>query len=424
MEFKADLHQLNEALSLASVVKPKAIDSAGNAGFLFVARGDTCFIYSEDESQKSRVSFPIADLDEEGGSFVFPMRAVGPLSCLEGDVLLKAFEEEGTHVVEYEADGDANQKIPTFDPRGLQSLDKDLEAAEDINSFSPVLLKEALSAVRPFMADARDARAKDVFKCLHVFDSSKPEWEKGNGTMFGASGFKAAFFFSPDLKDHGLTLHGLRIALLSRFLSNSDGQVRLKRSASSTYFINSEDQVIGWADSTSTPNKFEYYSLKKEPHVLRIAKEPLLKSLSYVRKALDAKKDRVRVRYDHSGRVLRVLASDSGMEITAPPVAVVPLTPEDGTEGSPVHGGEKSKTEDFACNFNIDFFIELISAVKGHEVELRVMPFPKRQDNYLFRTVEVYLLGSNGKVQIVEPEQGSNEKVYKCQVTRFAPSKN
>jgi hypothetical protein len=423
MQFKAQLDDLNEALALASVVKPAAIDSAGNAGYLFVAKGDTCYIYSEDEHQKSRVSFDITELDAEG-SLVFPVRGVGPISCLEGEITLKSDIEDGTPVLEYETEGEASQKLPTFSPQSLQSLDKDLMSAEDVSTFPALLLKEAITLAKPFMADLKDARTKDIHKCLQIFDGSKPEWAKGNGHLFGTSGFKAFFFYCSALKDHGLTLHGLRIPLLTSFLSKSGGEVTLKKSKTSTYFVSVDGQVIGWADAVTPPKKFDYYGLKKETHVLRVPKEVLLKSLNYVRKALDPKKDKVRFTYDHAKAMVRVLASDSGMEISSPPVGVVPLDSSDGDDGHPVVGGDKSKTEDAAFNVNIDYLIDLISPVKGHEVELRLSPFPNRPGSFLLRTIEVFVIDEYGKLQVAEPEDGSGEKVFKCQVTRFAPSKS
>jgi hypothetical protein len=273
------------------------------------------------------------------------------------------------------------------------------------------------------MADLKDPKVKDVHKCLQIFDESLPEWAKGNGHLFATSAYKAFFFYCSDFKDHGLTLHGLRIPLLTGFLSKSGGLVTLKRSKTSTYFVNEDGQVIGWADVVAPPKKFDYYGLKKETHVLRISKDLFLKSLNYVRKALDPKKDKVRFQYDHQKSMIKILASDSGMEIGSPPVGVVPLDSTDGDEEHPVIGGDMSKSEDIACNVSIDFLLDLVSPVKGHEVELRLSPFPNRPGSYLIRTIEVFVVDDTGKLQIAEPEEGSG-KVFKCQVTRFAPSKS
>lgn len=423
MQFKAQLDDLNDALALASVVKPAAIDSAGNAGYLLVARGDTCYIYSEDEHQKSRVSFDITDLDAEG-SMVFPLRGVSPLSYLEGEITLRSFEDDGVPMLEYETAAAASQKLPTFSPQSLQSLDKDLESAETVNTFPAFLLKEALTQAKAFMADLKDPKVKEVHKCLQIFDDSVPEWAKGDGHLFAASAFKAFFFYTPEFKGHGLTLHGLRLPLLTGFLSKSGGDVTLKRSKTSTYFVNDSGQVIGWADAVTAPKKFDYYSLKRETHVLRIPKEVFLRSLNYVRKALDSKKDKIRFEYDHAKMVVKVMASDNGMEITAPPVGVVPLDSSDGDDDSPVFGGELSKTEDAAFNVSVDFLLDLLTPMKGHDVELRLSPFPNRPGSYLLRTIEVFHIDEHGKIQEMPSEESSQGRVFTCQVTRFAPSKS
>lgn len=416
MQFKTQLSDLNEALALVSIVKPAA-DSSGHSGFLFVARGDLCYVYSEDQYQKSRVSFSISGLDSEG-SFVLPSRAVAPLTCLEGEVTLESSLEEGADMITITAEGGASQKLPTLDPRSLQALDSDFESAKFVNTFHPALLRDAIAQSRPFIADPKNESARDTHKCLQIFDGSKPEWEKGNGVVHAASGSTASFFQCDDLRDHGLTLHGARLPLLLSFLSKSTGEVTLKAGERSTYFVNGAGQVIGWADVVAPAKKFDYYAFKSDEYVLRVSRASLVTALEYTRKSLESKDVKVKLDYDHERGIIRIKSSSGGVETTSPPVGVVPLSAEDSTADAPVVGGDLSKSSSFAGNFNVESLLSLVAPCKSHTIEVRVQSFPNRPGSYLLRTLESYTLDEAGKTVIDSPE-GKN---FKCRVTRFSTS--
>lgn len=423
MKFKTQLSDLNQALTRASIIKPKE-DLSGISGFLMVARGETCFLYSEDEDsfQRTRVSIPITELEEEG-SMILPSRAAAPLSVLEGEVTFTSKLEDGAHQVLYETSGGAEQTMPTLDARYLNSLDEDYEAAEKVSSFSPAVLRDALQQVKPFMpADSADPKVKDTHKCLQIMDDSKPEWAEGNGTAYGTTGSKSCYYYCDGLKGHGLSLHGLRVPLLLKFLSKTTEDITFKKSGTSSYFVTEDgNHVIGWSDSVTPHKKFDYYTLAGDTHILRLTQSVMVKNLEYIRKSLDPKQDRVRIQYDHEKGMIRIHAADNGATTVSPPIGVVPLSPEDGTEENPIVGGLKSKTEGFACNFSVNNLLDMIGPAKGYDVQLRVAPFPKRDGAFLFRTIEAYSINGDGKVVI--PGNEEEDKVYQCQVTRFSLSR-
>lgn len=422
MKFKTSMPTLTSALSLASVVRPAAVDSTGKSGYLLVTRGDTCFVYSQDDHTKSRTSFPISDLDGDG-SMVFPAGEVEALSYLDGDVTLESRIDGGDFVLTFETAGGASGSFSTFDPRALQSLDSDLEGATEEGAFPAGLLREALNAAKPYHADPKDPKSKEHHKCLQIFDASNDDWAAGNGHMFATNGYRALHFYCDEFRDRGLVLHSLRLPLLTSFLAKSDGYVKVYQSQTSTYFVNSDGLVIGWADSVAQHDRFSYYKWDLDDHIFRAPREILLRALTFVRKSLNPKKNTVRVQYDHNRMVLQFLTEDDGKDISSVPVGVVPVGPDDGSDEAPVKGGSKSKVEDLACNVNIDWLLDLVSPVKGHDVELRFRPYPKKPNDRLIRSIETFLMDGKGRLQIAEPEDASEGQVYRCQVTRFMPSK-
>lgn len=425
MKFQTQISDLVEALALASVVKPVALNASVPACYLLVPKGDVCFIYSEDQHQKSRVSFPIRNLEEDetgDSSFALPVESTSGFKYLDGELTVEHSKEGDTFMVKWSDETGAEVSRPTFDPYNFQALDQDFESASDGPTFSTTMLREALSAARSWVADPKASGVAENFKSVQIFDDSKPEWESGNGVLFAANGYRAMYFYCEDFLGKGLGLHGLRIPLLTSFLSKSEGNVTLKRGTSSTYFVNSQGQVVGWSDVVTETSKFAYGSLAKDTHVIRVPKEHLVRALSLVRSELDPRKDIVRFQYNHQQKTLQFLASDDGKSISSRPVGVVPLDSEDGSDAYPIKGGELSKSQDFSCNVNLDWMLELVTPVKGQEVELRFYSNTSKKGNAI-RTLETFFLDEKGKVRISK-ESSSEERVFTCQVTRFIPSKN
>lgn len=410
MKIKADIKSVVRALTKVSPVKPVLVD--GNAGYLFKVVGSKCFVYSDDGSQKTRAYFPLIEADGEG-SFVFPVKGVAPLSLLSGDVTFSFFASD-PNTVEYRGSEGASQKLPTFAPQALQALDVDLDKAETVCSFRTAVLRDAILTTRGCLADPSDSKAKEPHKCLQAFDTSNPAWADGDGFMFATSGFRSCYYYSEELEGKGLVIHGANIPLLASWLAKS-GDVSFRRSTNNMYFVDEDDNVVGWPIPTASHAKFGYYGLAQDSHVLRVDREELNRAMAYVRKALDPKRDRASLQYDAEQGVLRLLAADGPMQIEASPIRVTPKGPEDSSEDAPVVGGDKSKTDSFKRNIPLSWLIEMVAATKGCEVELRVSPYPNR-DGQIFRTVEKFYLDDQGRVQI---SNGNGAKL--CRITYMLP---
>jgi len=402
VEFKANISDLNAALNNAGLVKP-AIDPKGQSGYLMVAKKDNCHVYSSDETQKSRVSFLVTELTN-GGSFVLPSKAVSPLSCLSGtEISLTSVVQDGVHVVQYETEArSASQRIPTVDPRTIQSLDRDLEASKEVATFPSNILKEALIQTKSYLGDFKDSATPETRKNINLLGSGK-----GDGFAFCSSGSRVCYFHSDALLGKRLKIHGMHVGLLINFLGTVGDTVTMRKSETSTYFTNSDmSKVVGWSDGSDAMPDFKVYGFDNDTHVLRISKAEFMSSLQYIRKSLDSKLDRIRFCYNSSKQLIELKASDNGIETSAPLVAVRPISSEDSTDTVTVVGGSLSRTADVQCNFNVNFLMDLVSPVKGAEVELRIAPFPDKEDQYLLRVSEDFEMDGSA-----------------CRVIRCSPSR-
>jgi hypothetical protein len=417
--FSASLASLNSALAAVSVVKPATIDALALSGYLLVAKGDTCSIYSESSQQKARASFTIKGLsDGEVVSFVLPLKNAAPLSCLDGSITFTS-SSLGEFHLSYTTDGGAIQRFSTFDPRTLQSLDSDLDSAKQVCTFNAAIFREMLGLAKPYLADQSNLGVKESMKNIQIYDESRPEWAGGDQFMVASTGRRVIHLRCGEFQGKALTIPGTRVPLVLAFLAKSSGYVSLSTSESSTYLTNSSNTVVGWSDSSAELSKFKYFGLDQDSHILLASKSDLLKALQYVRKSLDPKEDRARLVYSHETPLLKIFSSENGTETVSPPVFVKALSSVDSLEG-----GAKSEKDDFSCVVSIDWLIDLVSPLKVDEVTLRLAPL--REGQYLIRTVESFNLDSSGKVMSLcdlAADEPDKETPCECQVLRAIASK-
>jgi len=419
MKFKLSAQDLNEALGVVGVVSPRPLTAQGGSGFLFVARGDRCFIYSRDSQHQTRADVPIEDLDTEG-SFIYPSDKVSSFKYLDGWIEFESGHDEtdDRYWVRYHTESGATEERSTLNPRLLQALDESLEAATSEFKLSVGLLREALSTTKPFLAKVGDARAPENFKTLQLFDYSKDAWKAGNGYFFAADGIRACYFYCKALEDKGLSIHGQHLPQIMSFLSKCGGTVTIKQGQGITFATNGRGQVLGWAHHVRQHDKFSYYSYKKDSFILKVPKDPLTKALRFVRAGLDPKKDKIRVSYKHQAKTLQFFTSEgSTSTVESMPVGITTVTDD------ALGGGTGGDTTDFSANININQLLELVEPLKSFEVSLRVAIVPSREgrkEAFLFRTVEDYYIGTDGKLLI---NADDDETAYECQVTRFMPSR-
>jgi hypothetical protein len=414
MKFKLNATDLIAALDVVGIVTPRPVTPQGGAGYLFVVKSDRCYVYSRDSLCVARADFPVTEVEEEG-SFVYPAEYTSHLRLLEGQVLRFETEtqENDRFVVRYESSEGHKAERTSFSPQLLMTCDDDLNATTVSHTFPAAILRDGISMSRPFLAKVTDTGVEEQFKALQIFDKSKPEYAKGDAHLFASDGIKTFYFWCEAFSGKGLEVHSQHLPSFSAFLSKSGDEVTLKAGAHFTFVENSKGHVLGWPRHAKTHAKFSYYSVKNDTYVFAIDRLPLLNSIQYTRGELDSKRDKIKVSFNHERRFLQFDISEGTSKANSNPVSVRVKVKEDGQEWM----AQKSWT----FSVNIDHLLDLVTGVKGHEVELRVMVFPSdgnRKDVAMFRTIDDFRLDHSGKPTV------ESEGSYKCRVTRFMPSKD
>lgn len=417
MKFKIKLSTLMQALDTVSLVKP--MNKQGDSGYLFVVQGNVCHIHSEDANHRARAS--CGDLlDVEGeGAFVFPADDIKAFKYLtEEYVGFQTKIDQGVHVLNWGPEGLEGAEINSLDPRGFSPVDKEFSSAEESHAFPVSLLREGLTLARPYLAEPGD-NTKEYFQSIQVFDASKPDWEKANGTLYASDNKKFFAFYCEALVDKGLNIHRAHLGLVLSFLGRSTGLVRIRKGSTLTFLVNDKGDVVGWPNQVSEHGKYTSYALKLDDFVLTFEKEKLLQALSYVKSFM--RHEMAILKYEPSPSPhLQCLMSDESTGkkmVKSKPCVVGPQVSED-------QGGALSSQEGFQIKVNINSLIELVS-MKSNQGELRVRRAKTNQ--FLLRTIETFVLDSKGKVVIGDVADASSitaesEGPYKCRVSRLITS--
>lgn len=413
IRFKAQSADLNAALAVVGIVTPRPITSQGDSGFLFVVRGERCFVYSRDNTHVARADFPIEDVDGEG-AFIYPAKNVGLLGGSgDGQITFTASSEGDVHRVGFTATSGAKDSRTTYDPRLMSTCDKDVEAAGAGTPFSVGILKEALRQAKPFLAPEDAKGVEDHFKTVQIFDESKPEWAKGNGTMYAATGVSAFFFQSEAFVSKGLGLHVGHLGIISSFLGRSDGLVTIRGGTNMTFAVNEKGHVLGWTHHTATHGRYVYYLMSSDTFVFDVPVSAALSALKYMQSSLGSKQDKIKVVYEAADPRLTFWSAEANSETFSFPVPVIP------------HADSKAENLQFFCNIN--HFTNLLSDIKGDRVMMRITIMAKNaqrlKDTAMIRTIDTFLMDESGKI-VPGSEDAKPEGTFVCRVTRFVPSKD
>jgi hypothetical protein len=431
MKFKLLKADLIGALDIVSIVPPRPITPQGGAGYLFRVQGDRCFIYSCDKLHDTRVDVGVESsegIPEEGAQFIFPSDKIGSIAYHRGDwIEIEAGhdDEDDRYWVRYQTELGAEAEWNTYNPGLIQPFDDALDAAKDTeHTFRSVTIQEAISMAKPYLAKPNDSRVEKNFHSMQIFDDSKPEWAKGDGNLFAADGIRACWVEVDDFKGKGLSLHGQHLPFVTAFLAKAEGDIRVRQGETKIYAItkhgNSGQRVLGWARHVKLYEKFNRYPEKLDTHILRADKEQLVMALRGVRAALDKRRDKIRVIYQHTTKEtdrpsLKFQLSEGAGRGVSDLVDVEIV--DDGVAGA------KATTDNFEINANVDQLLGLVEPLRGHQLALRVAIIPPtekrpREVKY-FRTIEEFWLSPAGKVLA-----GAEDGAHKCVVTRFTPAKD
>jgi hypothetical protein len=414
MKFKAKAADLNAALTIVSLVPPRAITPQGGSGYLFIVRGDTCYVYSRDSLRVARADFPVTDVEGEG-AFIYPADYTEGFRFLQDEVIsFEATSEGDTHTIKYSSGSGAEAERTSYDPKLMAACDKDVEAATNERDFSVAILREAIGLTKPFLAKPQDNRVEDQYKAIQVFDASNDAWAKGDGTLFAANGTQAFYFYCDAFKGKGLGLHGQHLPFISGFLAKCEGQVTIKTGQNMTFAIDGKGRVLGWAHHAKGHQKYAYYALKNDTLVFDVPVRALLNALKYTKTELEAKRDKIRLTYTAATNELSFTVVEGNAKAKSFPVPVLPK--------------EESESRDFTFGVNLYHVIDLLEGAKGDRLEMRVMILPadarRPKETAMFRTIDEFLIDDEGKVIGGSGVETQPENTYRCRVTRFVPSKD
>jgi len=427
MKFKLAKADLIGALGIASIVSPRPITPTGGAGYLFMVKDGRCYIYpGGDKLHDARVDIP-AEAEGEGAC-IFPADKIGSIEHHRGDSI--EFEagydkEDDRHWVKYRTELGASSEWSTYNPKLILPFDDALEKAKATEQeFPSAILQEAIAMAKPYLAKPNDSRVPKSFHSMQLFDSSKPEWAKGDGTLFASDQLRACWVEIEAFKGKGLGIHGQHLPFITGFLAKCTGTIRIREGASKTYIIADHgdgQRVLGWAKHVEQHNKFAKWPEKLDTHILRVEKEHLLSALRGARAALDKRRDTIRVVYktaaEQTGKPgLMFLLSEGAGRAVSDLVDVEPVT----VDGA----GNKGASEGFAYNVSVNHLLDLVDPIKAHRFNLRfaiVPPSDKRKEVQFFRTIDEFWMDDTGKV--VVPEDPQKDTTIQCRVTRFTPAR-
>lgn len=410
-----NLTDIISALDVASTVTPHSTLANEGAGYLFVVRGQECYLYSSDENCISRAKFDLIESSGDG-AFVFPAKnlssSLRPLAKEEETCVIEAHsDEDGRHTVKYITSPDgAEAEFGTFAPDSISRYDEDLESASESYEYSPGVLREAISLSRAFMADKSDSTAPEALHGVEILD--KVKFEKGDGYLYATNKYLAFFFRSEHFVGKKLAIHGNYISSFLSFLSKCGDKVTI-RIGDKTFAVNEKGDVFGWARHGEQHDKFNYHALKSDSLVARVNKTRLLNALEASKGALkDKDKDGIILNFDSKSNKIWFDVPESrakSIKVQADPI----VETEEGTQ--------PPKADSFFTTVSVNRLIELVQSMKGYEIIFRgYLGKPKegkKQATCLFRTIdEFYLDSATGK-----PTPSKDEGIL-CRVTRFMPS--
>lgn len=418
IKFTVDADQLNKALKMASIVSPQVL-AEQERGYLFVVGGDRCHIYSKNGGHEARSSFPIFDV-EGSGSFMYPSDYIGTFNFISGPIAFVATEEGKSFKIKHTHGPTGVIDRPSFDPRSMNSFEKDIQAAiasQQPKLFNIKILQLALGMAKSFAAKEKEPVSHEFYKTVQVFgDEKDPELaKKAAGYLFASNGVEACYFHSDAFVGKGLTAPWQHLPLLEAFLTQSSGSLRVYKTDKCTYVINESNDVVGWPHHSETYQKFSYYS-KNDQIVVNVNWKTMSYQLQYMREGLHKDKKKIRLHFDPSKKEFWFSSMDEGTTINS--LAV------------PILSALDVKIEnELVTNVNVEHMLHIFAGAEGEWIEFRIMILPpggqRLKELVMFRTIDNFLVTTEGLIRGAEEGkegiQNVPEGMHVCRVTRFAP---
>lgn len=436
IRFKVRASELNEAIDIAQIVTPRPFDRNNTSGFLFVIRGDRGYVYSHDFLHTTRADFPLIDVEGEG-AFIYPGANIKAFTFFKDSIDFEVKDGKGEgedFSVTYDGgNGAGKAPRPLFDPKFMQTCDKELESATDERFFSAGVLREALNLAKDFHGGGNQKGDDDQFKVVQVFNRSieiddpvKPDakikpFEGGDGFMFASDKVRTIHVQSEEFEGKHIVVHSTHMPLLMQFLAKATGRVKILTGTNKTFALDEKGRVFGWVHGMKSHAKFVYSSGLKgcdAAITFKISKSEILNALNYMQAELETGRDKIKVVFDETNHNIQFhIAEGKGSGLTSMYV------------DAPVDEAQSRGIKSFAINININNLKGLFDNTKGNIVELRVSVMDadgvkRRNQAGAFRTFDEFVLDKDGKVVGGNVQEGGKlpEGAVKCKVTRYTPS--
>lgn len=412
-KFTVKAQDLNAAIDVTALVEPDAINKQDHAGYLFVIRGNTGYVYSRNKQHVARASFPVMDVEGEG-AFIYPKASVGSFKSLGLSDITFSVADGDTYSVSYTTSSKASAEKPSYDPKFGQTCDKELSDAKESCTFSSKLLLEALRLSRDFYVEASDKRSDDKVKSVVIFDREAEGYEKADGYFQASNGMQLFSFYSDAFQGKSLSVHSQHIPTLISFLSKCEGPVKINVGQNMTFATDTSDRVFGWVHHSMTPPKHKNMPFSADHLVMDVEKNLILNALTFLKSEIEANREKIKFVFSPNGNVVTFQITEGSNKATSWPVGVK------------IKEDETTEKREIQLNVSLEKFRQMFEKAQSNIVQLRISIIPpsetRNRETAMFRTFEEYLLDSSGKVVGGSNAETRPEGSSLCRVMRYTSS--
>lgn len=415
IKFKVKAADIVQSMDIVSVVTPVSLNKTIPASYLFVVRADqSCTVYSQGANHAAMAPLSISEVEGEG-AFLYDFVGGFKEYAAEETLSFEVGDNDGKFFVNYTTETGAEVERPSWDPRSVKPVTSPEPQEEDFK-FSAAILRRAIDTVKGSLPDPKadnKGKVKDFYNSIQLFDTSKPEWAKGDGYLFASDGHRGAYFYCEPFKGKSLSVASQDISIATSFLAKCENEVTIRKGDNWTFLVDDKGRMVGWTHSALSHPRFNYYP--EESIQIAVDADFLGRTLRLMKAELEHSKDsasrdfKIRVEYtagEEAGH-LQFLFNEKKGKMKSPRVLVKPLTDE-------------AKTRNVSTNVNIYHFLNLIESMESREIHLKVMITPpsgaRKHEWVHFRIMERFWVDNKGKA-LPGPEGG-----VECKVTRFIPS--
>jgi hypothetical protein len=304
----------------------------------------------------------------------------------------------------------APSRMETVNSRMTSARRDEPDASPDETTVPAGLLRYALKASQPFVpVVAHRSKPSDEVSVVQMFDASRPEWERGNGTLFAGSGSTAFHFRSDAFAGHSLAIAEGDLSHVCAFLGAVRGDIVIRERAGQVCLINGSGDALWVPTPEQLHPKYSYHPHTADQFVMRVRCRDVLDALSSLTSSTLASSARTTLRYRHREADLsfRAVGPGSLAESATVPVEVIETLPRD-----------------VVFSVDVEKFARLFTRPARDTIELRFHCRPGQNldqpERGAIRTVEEVMLDAQGRVVDDRMAPSPTSAPFACRITRLA----